>query len=297
VCGNGYVTYSLYVYLSKATALISVIIPAFNEQSVISKTITSVLAALQNEPGELIVACNGCVDRTFEIASSFGERVSVLHIEKGSKIAALNEGDRVARFFPRFYLDADILLSANALSEVASVLRGGVIHAAAPKMDCVFDRSSWGVRAFYKTWLGRPYHSHGHVGSGFVGLSEQGRGRFDLFPDIIADDEFLRRQFGPEERKVVNNAWFSIRVPQDLKSLVKVKTRSRLGTIQLENTFPELTKKSLKTRDPVLLTDLLKPNFWAYAFITVVARERAKLQWKHRQVHHWERDETSRNSS
>ena len=274
--------------------MISVIIPAFNEQSVISKTITSVLVALQNEPGEIIVACNGCNDRTFDIASSFGEVVTVLNIEKGSKVAALNEGDRVARFFPRFYLDADILLSTNALSEVASVLRGGVIHAAAPKMDCVFDRSSWGVRAFYKTWLGRPYHSQGHVGSGFVGLSEAGRGRFDRFPDIIADDEFLRRQFGPEERHVVNNAWFAIRVPQDLGSLIKVKTRSRLGTLQLENTFPELTKKSLATRDPILFSDLFKPNFWAYAIITLVARERAKAQWKRRQVHYWERDETTR---
>ena len=172
-----------------------------------------------------------------------------------------------------------------------------MIDAAAPKMECIFDRSSWGVRAFSKTWLRTPYHSHGHVGSGFVGLREQGRGRFGSFPEIIADDEFLRRQFGPEERNVVNNAWFSIRVPQDLKSLVKVKTRSRLGTVQLENTFPELTKKSLKTRDPVLLTDLLNPNFRAYTFITWFARERAKVQWKHRQVHHWERDETSRNSS
>ncbi len=275
--------------------MISIIIPAYNEEAVISKTISSVLDAIKQEPGEIIVVCNGCVDRTFDVASSFGDPVQVLNLEAGSKTAALNAGDSVAKFFPRFYLDADILVSPNAIKDIAAVLRSGVVHAAAPKMNCILDHSEWIVRAFYKTWLSRPYHKSGHVGSGFVAISEEGRRRFEKFPPIIADDEFLRRQFMLHERAVVENTWFTIRAPKDVASLIKVKTRSRLGTIQLNCLFPELAIKASISRDKISVVDFLNPRFWAYAWIVLNARLRSTAQWKAKKTSDWERDETSRN--
>ena len=274
--------------------MISVVIPAYNEESVISRTLKSLLESLKFEPGEIIVVCNGCVDKTFEVASSFGSLVQVFNLEAGSKTAALNACDAAAKYFPRFYLDADIVVSSNTFCEVAKVLRSGTIQAAAPEMKCIMDGSSWMVRAYYNTWLNRSYHKSGHIGSGFVGISEQGRRRFGSFPSIIADDEFVRRQFAKNERAIVHGSWFAIQTPSNLKSLVKVKTRSRLGTIQLQNCYPELTRISETTTDRTEPGDFVRPRFWVYAMITALARVRAASQWRRQQVNQWERDETSR---
>ncbi len=289
--------------------MISVIIPAFNEATVIERTLQSVLASSAIEPkegqptAEVFVVCNGCQDDTAERAKRFGDAVKVISLEQGSKIAALNAGDAAATLFPRFYLDADIEVSPNALSAVASVLNSGTIHAAAPRMVCDENGASWPVRAFYKTWLSRPYHRAGHVGSGFVGISREGRSRFRAFPNIIADDEFLRRQFSPEERRVIDCEYFKIHVPKTLPSLIKVKTRSRLGTLQLASAMPELTQNVKDNQAaPAFPTSEEKqrpssPGVFdklAYGTITLLTRARASHQFRKGQFTAWERDETSR---
>ncbi|QDV27314.1 glycosyltransferase [Aureliella helgolandensis] len=283
--------------------MISIIIPAYNEASVITRTLKSVAQALTAEPGEIIVVCNGCRDETFDIASSFGEQVRVFNIEQGSKIAALNLGDEQAQGFPRFFLDADIELSPNALHDTSKVLREGRIHAAAPRMKCNTAQSSWMVRSFYRTWLDRPYHRLGHVGSGFVGISEIGRSRFEQFPNIIADDEFVRRQFTPQERAVIDSATFTIRAPHDVRSLIKVKTRARLGTLQLNATHPELQMNAKaqaeNNRDSVhSANNETSERNWidkaAYGFVVLTSRYRARRQFARAQFTTWERDETSR---
>ncbi|MEM9644080.1 MAG: glycosyltransferase family 2 protein [Planctomycetota bacterium] len=283
--------------------MISVIIPAYNEAAVIGRTLQSVLKALQQEPGEILVVCNGCRDNTFDIASRFDAPVRVFNLEAGSKIAALNLGDREATHFPRFYLDADIELSANALREVSNLLRTGNIHAASPKMKCEMSAASWPVRSFYRTWLSRPYHAAGHVGSGFVGISQSGRDRFDEFPNIIADDEFVRRQFLPSERAIAHEANFTIRVPHDVHSLIKVKTRSRLGARQLSQRFPELasnvrpdhaTKKYPAGRSE---ENGIRPGILdkaVYGALCLAIRSRANRQYREGSFSDWERDETSR---
>ena len=73
--------------------VISVVIPAFNEAAVIGRTLRSVLTAIDREPGEVLVVCNGCHDETAKIAAGFGDRVRVFELEQGSKTAALNLGD------------------------------------------------------------------------------------------------------------------------------------------------------------------------------------------------------------
>ncbi len=121
--------------------MISVVIPAYNEEAVIERTLESVLSSELRRALEIIVVCNGCRDRTFERASRFGAPVRVFDLEQGSKIAALNHGDSQACGFPRFYLDADIRLSKNALQLVAVVLEEGKVHVAAPRMICDYSNA------------------------------------------------------------------------------------------------------------------------------------------------------------
>lgn len=278
--------------------MISVIIPAHNESAVIRRTLEAAQAALRHEPGELIVACNGCTDDTAAICREFSPMVKVIELQQGSKILALNAGDRVAKGFPRFFVDADVIVSETAFRDVARVLREGQAHAATPQMLIQKESSSWWVRAFYRVWAETPYHQQGHVGSGFFAVSEQGRQRFDEFPDLIADDEFVRRLFQPSERQIVENCTFSIDAPRNLQSLIKVKTRSRLGNYQLLSRYP-----SMKTNDGSSKMELIKrvvrqPALWSnfpiYCGVVLLTTWRARRQFAKGRFRIWERDETSR---
>ncbi len=74
--------------------MISVIIPAHDEGSVIART----LEAMTNgaAPGELdvIVVCNGCTDDTAAVARRFGPPVRVIETDIAGKSHALNLGDQ-----------------------------------------------------------------------------------------------------------------------------------------------------------------------------------------------------------
>lgn len=281
--------------------MISVIIPAHNESAVIRRTLESAQTALRHEPGEIIVVCNGCTDDTAAICRQHFPAVKVIELEEGSKIRALNAGDRAATGFPRFFLDADILVSETAFRDVANVLREGQVHAAAPRMVVQNAASSWCVRAFYRIWNETPYHQQGHIGSGLFAVSEAGRARFGEFPNLIADDEYVRRLFKPSERQIVESCTFSIDAPRNLRSLVKVKTRSRLGNYQLVKRFPALQTNDGSSNVGLMRKVVSKPALWSkfpiYLGVVLLTKWRARRQFLQGNFGLWERDETSRLSS
>ena len=181
---------------------VSVIIPAYNEEKTIGRCLTSLLEGSNTDNIQIIVVCNGCSDKTAEKARLFEPKVEVLDIETGSKTLALNMGDSLASYFPRFYIDADIIVSQKSLWKVAEVLESGEFLAAAPKMKIDLDKVSFAVKSYYKIWLKTPYTYQGMPG-GIYGLTAAGRERFGDFPDIISDDGFVRLQFDFSERKTV----------------------------------------------------------------------------------------------
>ena len=96
--------------------LISVIIPAHNEEQYLGKT----LEALQKQNYgwfEVIVVANGCTDRTKEIARGKCQRLIVL--SERSLGVARNLGARMARGEILLFLDADTLLEPMALRVIA----------------------------------------------------------------------------------------------------------------------------------------------------------------------------------
>ena len=58
--------------------------------------------------------------------------------------------------------------------------------------------SSLAVRAYYRIWLRLPYVREGMIGVGVYALSEEGRRRFGEFPEVIADDGYVRMLFSSE---------------------------------------------------------------------------------------------------
>ena len=96
--------------------MISVIIPAHNEEDYIGLTLDAVNR--QNYPHfEVIVIANGCTDRTASIAFNACQRLVVLS-NKGLGVAR-NLGAKLAKGDLLLFLDADTLLEPGALETVA----------------------------------------------------------------------------------------------------------------------------------------------------------------------------------
>lgn len=278
--------------------MVSVIIPAHNE----SNSIERCLRALTDgaAPGELevLVVCNGCSDDTADRARRAGGPVTVLEIGPPSKIAALNLGDRNATGFPRFYVDADVILRLGDLRRVAEVLRRGETLAAAPRIDVILNDRGWAVRAFYRTWMSLPYFASGMIGSGVYAVSEEGRSRFTTFPNILADDNYVRLQFRPDERRTIDDAVFQIIPPRSISGLIHIKTRTHKGNRQLRQLYPELMRNDARPGKSAFLTFLAYPRRWPgfilYAFIMGSAKLIAHWKLRRGQTDYWERDDESR---
>lgn len=101
--------------------LVSVIVPAFNESKVITRTIDSLLAS-DYKNFEIIVVDDGSNDDTFAIASKAfdsNKKVVVYTKENGGKAEALNFGWRKAKGDIIIALDADTLFTPETISALA----------------------------------------------------------------------------------------------------------------------------------------------------------------------------------
>lgn len=273
---------------------ISVVIPAHNEATVIGRLLN---ALGDRRPGdEVIVVCDGCTDQTAAIASGY-PGITVVEQARGGKPAALNAGDCLAKIFPRFYVDADISVTMAVLREVASAMEKGV-EAGAPRLALDLVGASWLVRGYYDVWRRFPYASGSVLGSGVVGLTKVGRERFDLFPNFINDDEFVRRLFDVDERVATSDGFFVVTTPRNARSLVRIKTRSELGTLQLDVALgPQ--RKSVGMHGSSIFRGLLRdPRHWSSVAIFVSIRSvvglRAHLKMRRGEFAGWARDETAR---
>jgi glycosyltransferase involved in cell wall biosynthesis len=278
----------------------SIIIPAYNEGSVIERCLNTLLEGVRDGEFEIVVVCNGCKDDTEARARKFESRgVRVLATQVASKANALNLGDQAVAGFPRVYLDADIQLDVESLRAVVEALSDDspwLLAAPRPRVD--LSNRSWGVRAFYAVWTELPYFNEGFVGSGVYAFSSRGRARFGVFPDIMTDDEFARRLMSPEERGNPERGSFVITPPKTLASLVHVATRFRAGNYELEDRFPELSTNKGTSPGRTLGIIARRPDLWLHAPIYLgvmaLANVRARKQLRSRRARTWNRDETAR---
>jgi len=65
--------------------MVSIVIPAYNEEKVIRRTLNSLLDGADLTELEIVVCCNGCSDRTAEIAREFGPPFRCLRHRWGRK--------------------------------------------------------------------------------------------------------------------------------------------------------------------------------------------------------------------
>ena len=276
----------------------TVIIPAYNEAEVIEDCLNSIVK--QKGVDHIIVACNGCTDHTVEIVKQKFPMVICLEIQKPSKVNALNEAERIAKklgiSYPIFYIDADTQLSNNCISSISKKLKNSNILLAAPTPIIDTSKSSWLVKKYYQIWIHLPYIKEGVIATCSYIMTKQGRERFKKFPEIINDDGYVRCHFKNSEISNIAGTKIYIRAPRDLQSLIKIKTRARLGNMELSRK-KQCPIKEAKHYGSVILSRLFSRDFIPvtfYILITLIIRVRSILQLKQLQNYKWEKDLSSR---
>ena len=270
----------------------SVVVPAHNEETVLSRTIMPLAGLVAAGHVQLVIAANGCTDSTVECASTLPGAV-VLDLPDASKAGALNAGDRAADRWPRIYVDADVEITPRAVADTLSALESGPALAARPPLHYDSTGASWPVRSYYRA-RGRLGEAHAHLwGAGVYALSRAGRERFVDFPDVMADDLFVDTLFGPDETVVVDTDPVIVHTPVDVRSLLKVLHRVYAGNRELSS-VPGLGRQPTTART---LRDLIMTGrspahvVDALVYVSIVLVARVSYRWA---ASGWSRDDSSR---
>ncbi|MEN8216559.1 MAG: glycosyltransferase [Pseudomonadota bacterium] len=279
--------------------LISIIIPAHNEERVIGRCLTTLLQNLNPEEADIIVVCNGCTDQTAKVVQSTAREIQLLETPVASKANALNLGDEHANGFPRFYIDADIMISGEDVKKLAQALKKDSLLAASPVMKMELKERPWVIKAFYQIWCRLPYVTQGTIGGGVYALSKKGKERFEKFPEITADDAFIRFLFSPSERGVVRSAAVTVFPPRCLSDLIRIRIRNDFGNYELKKTFPELAARYDESNIGGTFFSLFKkislwPALLVYTSISIYSRLGGMCKFWFGDRQYWNRDESSR---
>jgi glycosyltransferase involved in cell wall biosynthesis len=281
----------------------SVVIAAHNEAAVIGRCIDALLDDCGPGGVDITVVANGCDDGTAAVASA-RTGVRVIELADRGKPGALNAGDRVAVGFPRIYLDADIVLPPGTVRTLTRALTAedegkDLPLAVVPRRHLDVAGRPLLVRSFYAINSRLPVYDNALFGRGVVALSAQGRGRFDEFPDMIADDLFLDSVFEPTEKRVVAQATVTVTTPHRTRDLLHRLVRVRTGNAALRVSAG--SDEGVARVRPADRSSWLRHVVWrrpwlalaaaCYVAITLVAAHRAR---RFGETVGWGRDESSR---
>lgn len=280
---------------------LSIIIPAHNERECISPLLEE-LVRLQDlyKSVEVIVVCNGCSDDSAVYIAKHFPSINVLETTVASKVNALNIGDAEAQHFPRLYIDADVMISAQDIAVLCTEMHRSKALAASPQIHFNTKGASCVVKAYYRSAIWSDYNQQDLL-SNVIALTQSGHERLGKFPDVMADDEYLRRLFCREERLLAKNCSYQFYTPKNLLGLIKILTRARLGNLHLQAFLestdnPQNTPTETKHCEGQYSRMFKKAgllSFSVFLGVKVVSFIRSTYQFK-RASTQWERDESSR---
>jgi peptidoglycan-N-acetylglucosamine deacetylase len=255
---------------------VSVIVPAYNEELVINKTIASLLASTYPS-FEIIVVDDGSPDHTSEVVRerfSVNQRVRLFTIANGGKAAALNFGLRHARGEIIVALDADTLFAPQTIGMLAHRFDD-------PLVAAVAGNAKVGNRINFLTCLQALEYitSQNLDRRAFASLNcitvvpgAVGAWRRDLVKraggfssDTLAEDQDLTLQLRRLGYRISyeENAIAWTEAPDNLRALAKQRFRWSFGTLQC----------MWKHRDAFLrrrfgtLSMIAMPNVWVFQIL------------------------------
>ena len=232
--------------------MLSVIIPASNEEAYIGPCLTALFASSPVPGGaEAVVVANGCRDRTAEAAHAMaatakaaGWGLTVIDRAEGGKPAALDAGDAAAQGDLRAYLDADVIVSPDLMAQLAVTL-ADVTPRYATGTARIPRARSWITRAYAGFWQRLPFARSVAPGFGLFAVNPAGRARWGQFPRLISDDTFVRLQFAPDER-VQCAAPYDWPMIEGFAARVRVRRRQDRGVAEIAARHPELMTREGK---------------------------------------------------
>jgi len=283
--------------------MVTVIVPAHDEEAVIGRLLGRLVApsggGAPGAPLHVVVVCNGCSDRTAEVARAHPQ-VTVVETPRPSKHAAMRLGDEHAPDFPRIYVDADVEVDATCLDRLAAALDRPGVLAAAPRRVVPQNRTTWPVRWYYEVWEALPGVREGLFGRGVVALSREGHERLGAVPELMADDLSASAAFDRHERVVVPDALVVVHPPRTWSDLLRRRVRVVTGTRQA---YEGAARASLRTDSRTGRGDLARalarrPGLWpkvpVFLLVTILARRGAARAVAAGDFGTWLRDESSR---
>ena len=171
----------------KLRRVISFVVPAYNEERLIGRTLDSLRTAGEaiGEPYEMVVADDGSTDATARIAVARGARV--VPVRRRQIAAARNAGARAARGDRLVFVDADTVAPAGTVRAAVAAMRCGAVGGgAAVRFD---GRLSLSARLFVRAFM-TLYRGAGFAAGCFIFAT---RGAFE------AAGGFDEAVFGGEE--------------------------------------------------------------------------------------------------
>jgi len=125
--------------------LFSVIVPAYNEERYLPKSLGALQKAADRlgEPIEIIVADNLSTDRTREVAREFGARVVQVSIKCISAVRNGGAAEATGKYL--VFVDADNCVSDDLLIEIKHVMESGK-YVGGGLVSAHYDRDSLGLR-------------------------------------------------------------------------------------------------------------------------------------------------------
>ena len=196
--------------------MISVIIPAYNEEKFIGRCLKSLLnQTLPREEYEIIVSDSSSKDKTKEIAKKYADKV--VSCEKRGAGFTRNFGAKFAKGKFLAFIDADTVASRTWLEGVKESLNNGIASTGPIR---ALERDSFKLKSFYFLWSG--------VSSFYVNL------KYPLFPgfNIGVRKKYFKKINGFSEKNIISEDYeFSLKLRKFGKivfnSKMKVFTSTR----------------------------------------------------------------------
>lgn len=230
---------------AKSWPAVSILVPAYNEDVVISRTIEC-LKELDYPEFEVIVIDDGSSDDTQAraiLACAADARFRVVSVANGGKARALNQGLALARHDLVFCMDADSRLAPQSI-------RAGVRHFEDPAVGAVagavliLNAGTWPARfqtLEYLTGLNFYKSAQSYLGLVTIIPGPSGLFRKELVnglggyaPDTFAEDCDLTLRLAVTGARVVYEPLMEVRteVPESFVSLIKQRYRWNRGILQ-----------------------------------------------------------------